>query len=115
MKSKKNKNFNINQTSFFFEDYLDTNKKNKKAKQSNISQDRIYLLFFLFFSLIIIFSIKITFVSLKKPEILNYKNDYSKFTLLRRDITDRNGTLISRNVKLFIKFEKGKYSPNGTK
>ena len=101
MKSKKNKNFNINQTSFFFEDYLDTNKKNKKAKQSNISQDRIYLLFFLFFSLIIIFSIKITFVSLKKPEILNYKNDYSKFTLLRRDITDRNGTLISRNVKSY--------------
>jgi hypothetical protein len=62
---KKNKNFNINQKSFYFEDYLETNQKNKKVKDSNISQDRVYLLFFLFFSLITIFSIKIIFVSLK--------------------------------------------------
>ena len=101
MKIKKNKNFNINQTSFYFNDYLDVDKRSKKTEQSNISQDRIYLLFFLFFSLIIIFSIKIIFLSLKKLKILNYKNDYSKFTLLRRDITDRNGVLISRDVKSY--------------
>ena len=64
-KHRRNKDLNINQKSFYFEDYLQTNQKNKKVKNSNISQDRIYLLFFLFFSLITIFSIKIIFVSLK--------------------------------------------------
>ena len=100
-KRKNTKDLNINQTSFYFEDYLETNQKNKKIESSNISQDRIYLLFFLFFSLIVIFSIKITFVSLKNPEFLNYKNNYSQFTLLRRDIVDRNGILISRNINSY--------------
>ena len=48
-KFKKNKNLNTNQKSFFFEDYLETNKKNTFLKKNNIFQDRIYLLFFLFF------------------------------------------------------------------
>ena len=43
-KSKINKNFN--QTSFYFEDYFETNKKNKILKKSNNIQDRIYILFF---------------------------------------------------------------------
>ena len=55
---KKNKNFNINQKSFYFEDYLETNKKIFSQK-NNFSHDRIYLLFFLFISLILIFSIRI--------------------------------------------------------
>ena len=100
-KRKKNKNFNINQKSFYFEDYLETNQKNKKIKNSNISQDRIYLLFFLFFSLITIFSIKIIFVSLKNFEVYIPKNNSFHFTSLRRDIIDRNGILISRNIKSF--------------
>ena len=49
MKRTKNKNKNINQTSFYFEDYLETNKKNKILKKKNNFQDRIYLLFFSFF------------------------------------------------------------------
>ncbi len=98
---KKNRDFNINQKSFYFEDYLETNQKNKKVKNSNISQDRIYLLFFLFFSLVTIFSIKIVFVSLKKIEVYNQKSDPSHFMSLRRDIVDRNGILISRNIKSF--------------
>ena len=48
-KRSKNKDPNINQKSFYFEDYLETNQKNKKVKNSNISQDRIYLLFFSIF------------------------------------------------------------------
>ena len=67
---KKNKDFNINQNSFYFEDYLETNQKNKKFKNSNISQDRVYLLFFLFFSLVTIFSIKIIFVSLNPTIVI---------------------------------------------
>ena len=46
---KKNKNSNKNQTCFYFEDYLETNKKNKFAQKNNFFQDRIYLLFFCFF------------------------------------------------------------------
>ncbi len=100
-KRRKNKDFNINQKSFYFEDYLETNQKNKKVKNSSVSQDRIYLLFFLFLSLITIFSIKIIFVSLKNLEIYNQNNNSFHFTSLRRDIIDRNGILISRNVKSF--------------
>ena len=100
-KQKKNKNFNINQKSFYFEDYLETNQKKRRVKNSNISQDRIYLLFFLFFSLITIFSIKIIFVSLKNIEIYNKKINSFYHSPLRRDIIDRNGTLISRNVNSF--------------
>ena len=101
MKLRKNKNFNKNQGSFFFEDYIETNKKNKFLKKNNIFQDRIYLLFFLFVSLIFIFSIRIIHVSLYKIEIFNDINSAQKFSLLRRDIVDRNGILISRNVKSF--------------
>ena len=100
-KKQKNKYLSKSQKSFYFEDYLDNNSKSKNIKKINILQDRIYLLFFLFFSLIIIFSIKITFVSLKNPEIFNYKKNFSHFTSLRRDIIDRNGILVSRNVKSY--------------
>ncbi len=100
-KYKKNKNINVNQTSFYFEDYLETSKKNRTSQKNNIFQDRIYLLFFLFFSLILIFSIRILHVSLNNFEIFNQQNKPQTFTLLRRDIVDRNGYLLSRNVNFF--------------
>ena len=100
-KRKKNKEHNINQKSFYFEDYLETNQKKKKVRNSNIPLDRIYLLFFLFLSLITIFSIKIIFISLKSFEVYNQRDHSLYFTPLRRDIIDRNGTLISRNVKSY--------------
>ena len=99
-KQKRNKNFNVNQASFYFEDYIETNKKNKFSQKNNILQDRIYLLFFLSFSLIFIFGIRIIHLSLNNIEIYN-NNEIKKFSVLRRDIVDRNGTLISRNVKSF--------------
>ena len=100
-KSKINKNHSIDQKSFYFEDYLETNKKNNFSKKNNIFHDRIYLLFFLFFSLIIIFSFRIVNVSLNKIEVHNQENLVKKHSLLRRDIVDRNGVLISRNIKSF--------------
>ena len=45
-KKKNNKYFNKNQKSFHFEDYFETYQNKQKVKNSNISQDRIYLLFF---------------------------------------------------------------------
>ena len=98
MKQKRKKIKNINQTSFYFEDYLETNKKNKFIKKQDNFQDRIYLLFFFFLSLILIFSIKITHLSLSKIPTYKNENISSNFTLIRRDIVDRNNILISRNV-----------------
>ena len=98
MKKKSKKIKDLNQTSFYFKDYLETNKKNKFSKKKNNLQDRIYLLFFFFFSLVLIFSIKITHLSLSKTISFNKEITPSKFTLIRRDIVDRNGVLISRNV-----------------
>ncbi len=101
MKKKFKKNKNINQTSFYFEDFLETNKKNKILKKTNNFQDRIYLLFFFFISLVLIFSIKIIHISLDKNNIFHAKKQKSQFTLTRRDIVDRNGIIISRNINTF--------------
>tara|TARA_B100001057_G_scaffold13815_1_gene13138 strand:- start:23357 stop:25087 length:1731 start_codon:yes stop_codon:yes gene_type:complete len=103
MKKRLNKKFNknINQASFYFEDFLETNKENKTFKKSNNLQDRIYLLFFFFFSLIIIFSIKITHISLNKKNDFIFEEQKPHFSLLRRDIVDRNGVLISRNINTY--------------
>ena len=49
MKKKKKNKVNINQQSFYFEDYLETKEKFKKNKNLGINEDRIYLLFFCFF------------------------------------------------------------------
>ena len=49
----------------------------------------------------LIFCIKIIHVSLSKIEIFENVNSSKKFSLLRRDIIDRNGDLISRNVTSF--------------
>ncbi len=100
-KRKKNKNYNENQKSFYFEDYLETNQNNRKVLNSSISQDRIYILFFFFFCLVSIFAIKITIVSFKSFEASGYNDKPSQFVVLRRDIIDRNGILLSRNIKSF--------------
>ena len=100
-KYKKNKHYNINQKSFYFEDYLQTNKEQKNISKSSISEDRIYVLFFFFLSLILIFTIKITVLSVQNPELLNTKKNNLNFLPLRRDIIDRNGVIISRNIKSY--------------
>ena len=56
--------------------------------------------FLFFFSLILIFAFKIVMISLKKPNI-SYNTDIKNFTILRRDIVDRNGILISRNINSY--------------
>ena len=98
MKKKQKKIKDINQASFYFEDYLKTNKQKKSLKKKYDLQDRIYLIFFFFLSLVLIFTIKITHLSLSKSSTFNQKTNSLKFTLIRRDIIDRNGVLISRNA-----------------
>ncbi len=102
MKRKKIKNnFNTNQRSFFFEDYLSTNQKFKKEKNSTINEDRVYILFFSFFSLILIFSLKIVFISFQNFNLKESKNYKYNFNPIRNDIVDRNGVLLSRNITAY--------------
>ena len=73
--------------------------KNLKEKNFFIIEDRLYLLFFVF-SLILIFSLKIIFISLQN---LNYGETIinKNFNKLRNDIVDRNGIILSRNITAF--------------
>ncbi len=100
-KNRKKKFLNKNQRSFFFEDYIETNLKQKSVLKSNISEDRIYILFFVFLCLIAIFSMKIIFVSVQNPEFIENNKSNLNFLPLRRDIVDRNGEIISRNIKSY--------------
>ena len=97
-KFKRNKNFNINQKSFYFEDYLETSKNDKISQKDNFYNDRIYLLFFLFISLIFIFSIKIINISLNKIEIFSQQSSIKQYNSSRRDIVDRNEHIISPKI-----------------
>ena len=100
-RDKKNKVKNTNQKSFFFEDYLETNLKKKVINQRLVSEDRIYILFFFFLSLIIIFFLKITLLSLQENNFITNNKADGNLKNLRRDIVDRNQTLLSRNIKSF--------------
>ena len=101
-KRQNNKNkINPNQKSFFFEDYFQTNLKQKRAQNSQISEDRLYILFIFFFSLISIFSISIISTSVQKTGFGETKKSNKHFLSLRRDIVDRNGEIISRNINSY--------------
>ena len=102
MKNKKNKNvLSQNQKSFFFEDFLETSQRQKMSNKSKISDDRLYFLFSIFFSLILIFSISIFFISIKPSSFYDYKDINQSHLKLRRDIVDRNGDLIARNINSY--------------
>ena len=100
-KKRKNNNVNANQQSFFFEDYLSTNQKFKKEKNFIIKEDRIYILFFSFFSLILIFSLKIIFISFQSNSYNENAVNKQSFHPTRNDIIDRNGILLSRNITAY--------------
>ncbi len=100
-KKKTKKNFNANQQSFFFEDYLSTNQNFDKQKNNTINDDRVYLLFFSFFSLIFIFSLKIIFISVQNYSLPETEMHTNNFAPLRGDIVDRNGILLSRNITAY--------------
>ncbi len=100
-RKKKIKVLNSNQQSFFFEDYLTTNQKLEKDKKIIISEDRVYLLFFSFFSLILIFSLKIIFISFQESNFVETSKNKFNYTPIRSDIVDRHGVLLSRNITAY--------------
>jgi cell division protein FtsI (penicillin-binding protein 3) len=102
MKNKRNKNFiSQNQKSFFFEDFIETSQRQKISNKSKISDDRLYVLFCVFFSLILIFSISILSISIQPSNFNGYKDTNQSSLKLRRDVVDRNGILIARNINTY--------------
>jgi len=103
MKNKKNNNnYNYeNQKSFFFDDFFETTQKKKILTKSKNYEDRLYILFSFFFSLILIFSISIFSISIQESNFQGYKKADYNYPLLRRDIIDRNGELMARNINSY--------------
>ena len=99
---KNKKNNPLNQKSFYFKDYDHYPDNPLKKNKINITEDRIYLLFFVFFSLIFIFALKIFITStqvINFETVQNFKNSVSK--PIRNDITDRNGEIIAKNIQVY--------------
>jgi len=94
MKSKK---------SFYFEDYIESEliDNTKDCNIIKVSLNRVTLLTFIFFSLIFIFSIKITYLSLSPEKKTYVYKDNKNFLKKRRDIIDRNGSVIATNIQLY--------------
>ena len=89
--------------SFYFEDYTESDlvDNNNNSNIIKISLNRVTFLSFIFLSLILIFSIKIIYLSLS-PENGFYNNNIKKnFVKQRRDIVDRHGTVLATNVILY--------------
>ena len=99
-KKNKEKKFK-NQRSFYFQDYNHNPENKNNSKKLNINEDRVYLLFFVFFCLISIFTIKILFTSLQSPFSKYDLQNYGTFKPLRNDILDRNGEAIAKNINVY--------------
>ena len=89
--------------SFYFEDYTESELIENENNDSNakISLNRVTFLSFIFFSIIIIFSIKIIYLSLSPEKNLNSTNVVKKHEKSRRDIIDKNGSVLATNVILY--------------
>jgi len=92
----------IKKKSFYFEDYNDSEFVNNNThKNIKVSLNRITFLAFIFFSLIFIFSIKIIYLSLSPEKNFYNFNVEKKLLKSRRDIVDRNGSVLATNVTLY--------------
>ncbi len=88
---------------FYFKDYTESDivVNNKDTKLVKVSLNRISFLSFIFFSLILIFSIKIIYLSLSPDKNFFLENINQDFVKERRDIVDRNGIIIARNIGIY--------------
>ena len=94
---------NSKQKSFFFKDYPESeiSFNNIDRKSIKVSLNRITFLFLVFSSLILIFSIKIIYLSLF-PEKNFFTNKINhSFIKERADIIDRNGVILARSIYIY--------------
>jgi len=89
--------------SFYFQDYTESEIIDNKIKLDiqKISLNRVTFLSFIFFSLILICSIKIIYLALSPEKEFYSGNVKEDFLKNRRDIIDKNGSVIATNVELF--------------
>ena len=101
MKVKRKRN--IKQKSFFFEDYTESEiiVKNENFNLAKVSLNRTTFLFFIFFSIILIFSIKIIYLSTSDKQIFFSENVEQNFLKERRDIVDRNGIILATHIDIY--------------
>ena len=94
----KNKN-----KSFYFEDYTESEivDKNNNLNFIKVSSNRITFLYFIFISVLLIFSIKITYLSLSTEKSFYERENKRNFIQIRRDIIDRNNAVLATNVNLY--------------
>ncbi len=89
--------------SFYFKDF-DESEIFSYIKNTNIvkiSLNRLTFLSFVFFSLMIIFSIKIIYLSVSEEKRFYNQNVKKNILKQRRDIIDRNGSVLATNVNLY--------------
>jgi len=93
----------IKKKSFHFTDYTESEfiSQNKNYEKIKISLNRVTFLFFIFISIMLIFSIKIAYISLSPEKSIYSENIKKKFIKKRRDIVDRNGSILATNVTLY--------------
>ena len=97
----KNKKSN-KKKSFFFKDYTEAEiTSDQTVSFIKISLNRISFLFFIFFSLLLIFSVKIIYLSLLSDKVLISENINRAFIKERHDIVDKNGTIIARSIDIY--------------
>ena len=83
--------------SFYFEDYVESEfTDNNKFNIVKVSLNRVTFVSFIFFSLILIFSIKIIYLSLSPENIFYTTNVKKDFLKNRRDIVDRHGSVSNK-------------------
>ena len=88
--------------SFYFDDYAESElNDNNKFDIVKVSLNKVTFLSFIFFSLIIIFGIKIIYLSLSPEKSFVNNNKKKEFVKTRRDIVDRNGSVMATNVILY--------------
>jgi len=89
--------------SFYFKDYTESKipEQNSHFNLVKISFSRITFLSFVFLSILGICSIKIFYLSLSSEKNFYSRNTQESFAAGRRDIVDRNGTILATNVNLY--------------
>ena len=89
--------------SFYFEDYTESKILEKEVYFNivKVSYSRITFLSFIFLSLVLICSIKMIYLSLSSEKFFYAQNVKNNFLKNRRDIVDRNGTVLATDVNLY--------------
>ena len=102
MKEKVKKNY-FKKKSFYFKDYSESEIffNNRNTKLVKVSLNRITFLFFIFFSLMLIFSIKIIYLSSYTEKNFSSGKINKNFIKERGDIIDRNGIILARNIDIY--------------